>query len=134
MTEKGRQRLANLGRALDRLHEALAVPPDAPLAVDGTVQRFEFAFELAWKALKDALEYEGVDARTPREVLREATRAGWLGDETAWLDMLRDRNLSSHVYSEAVAGEIYGRIRQNVPALDAAREVLTRRYDPSRSA
>ena len=127
MSEKTQQRLANLARALDRLDEALAVPPDAPLAVDGTVQRFEFTFELAWKAAKAALEDEGVATRTPREALREAMRAGWLADERAWLEMLDDRNLSSHVDSEAVAAEIYARIRTNAPALRALHDVLAAR-------
>jgi nucleotidyltransferase substrate binding protein (TIGR01987 family) len=130
MNEKGHRRLSNFGHALDRLHEALAVPPEAPLAVDGTVQRFEFVFELAWKTLKAALEAEGVGARTPREVLREATRAGWLADEDAWLEMLEDRNLSSHTYSEESAREIYGRIRLNTPALDEIYDFLVQRYPP----
>ena len=119
MSEKTQQRLVNLARALDRLDEALAVPPDAPLAVDGTVQRFEFTFELAWKTAKAALQDEGVATRTPREALREAMRAGWLDDEEAWLSMFDDRNLSSHVYSEEVAAEIYARVRTNAPALRA---------------
>ena len=127
MSEKTQQRLANLARALDRLDEALAVPPDAPLAVDGTVQRFEFTFELAWKTAKAALEDEGVATRTPREALREAMRAGWLADERAWLEMFDDRTLSSHVDSEEVAAEIYARIRTNAPALRALYTVLAAR-------
>ena len=38
--------LLALGRALDRLGEALDQPEDNPLAIDGTIQRFEFAIEL----------------------------------------------------------------------------------------
>ena len=120
MSERLRERLDGFGRALDRLDEALAVPADAPLALDGTLQRFEFTFELAWKTLRDALEDEGIEARTPREVLREAYGAGWLDDEKAWIDMLRDRNLSSHVYSEEAAAEIYGRVHQNIGILRQA--------------
>ena len=41
-----RQSVENLGRALERLEEALAVPLDHPLAVDGTIQRFEFALDV----------------------------------------------------------------------------------------
>ncbi len=51
-----RQSVENLGRALERLDEALAVPLDNPLAIDGTIQRFEFALELFWKTLKRLLE------------------------------------------------------------------------------
>ena len=127
MPDRFHDRLASFGRALDRLDEALAVPRDAPLAVDGTLQRFEFAFELAWKALQDALRREGVEARTPREALREAFRAGWLPDEAPWLEMLHDRNRSSHVYSEEVAAEIYARVGPNATVLRSALDTLTAR-------
>ena len=132
MSDRLRIRLDGFQRALDRLDEALAVSPDAPLALDGTLQRFEFTFELAWKTLKDALEDEGIEARTPREVLREAYGAGWLDDEGAWLTMLRDRNLSSHAYSEEMAAEIYGRVRTNAAALRQAHAVVLRNQRDSR--
>lgn len=131
MTIKGRQRLDNFGRALARLTEALGIPADAPLAIDGTIQRFGFTFELAWKTLKDALSADGVEAYTPKEVLREAFRAGWISDETAWTAMLRDRNMGAHVYKEGLALEIYGRIRTNVAALAAVHQFLSRRYPPT---
>ena len=104
MSEKTQQRLGNLARALDRLDEALAVPPDAPLAVDGTVQRFEFTFELAWKTAKAALHDEGVATRTPREVLREAMRAGWLADERAVPAGRQSETERSRSYSARSAG------------------------------
>ena len=60
-SERLRLALAELSTALNRLDEALALPPDTPLLVDGTMQRFEFCFELAWKSLKLALsEWEGL--------------------------------------------------------------------------
>lgn len=124
MSDRLSQRLENLGRALDRLDEALAVPSDAPLAVDGTIQRFEFTFELVWKALKDALAAEGVEVVTPKATLRAAYRVGWIDDEAAWLDMLDDRNLSSHVYREEAAVEIYARVRKNAPRIREAYNVL----------
>lgn len=117
-------RLGDLGRALDRLDQALTVPLDNPLAVDGTIQRFEFTFELAWKAMKDALAAEGVEAKTPKSALRGAFAVGWLDDEEAWLQMLDDRNLSSHVYREEVAAEIYDRICTNAPQLREAFDAL----------
>jgi hypothetical protein len=44
--------LESLGKALDRLEEALEQPLENALAVDATIQRFEFTIELFWKALK----------------------------------------------------------------------------------
>lgn len=128
MTDTGRQRLADFGRALDRLDEALAVPPDAPLAVDGTIQRFEFTFELAWKTAKAALVAESIPTRSPREALRESMRMGWLADERAWLEMIDDRNMASHIYREEVADQIYAHVRVNVNALRALYTLLVARY------
>ena len=115
-SEETRALLA-LGRALDRLGEALAQPEDNPLAIDGTIQRFEFAMELYWKALRRLLLREGVATTTPREALQQAFRAGWLDDETAWLQMLRDRNETSHTYNEKTARRVYTSIRAGFPEM-----------------
>ncbi len=117
-----------LGRALDRLREALAEPEDNPLAIDGSIQRFEFAIELSWKALRRLLIREGVTTTTPREALQEAFRAGWLADEAAWLQMLRDRNETSHTYNEATARRIYANVRSNFPELERTYRLLRARF------
>jgi nucleotidyltransferase substrate binding protein (TIGR01987 family) len=109
--------LRNLRRALDRLGEALEVPESNTLAIDGTIQRFEFALELFWKTLKRLLAEEGVEATTPKDTLRKAFQAGWLTDEAAWLQMLSDRNTTSHIYDEKTAKRIYSNIRQNYPEM-----------------
>jgi nucleotidyltransferase substrate binding protein (TIGR01987 family) len=119
--------LATLGRALDRLREALGVPEDHPLAVDGTIQRFEFAIELSWKAMRRLLIREGITTNTPREALQEAFRAGWLADEGAWLQMLRDRNESSHTYNESVARRIYANVRSAFPEMERTYGVMKAR-------
>lgn len=127
MTARIDQSLANLGRALDRLGEALAEPEASPLVIDGTIQQFEFTLDLTWKTLKRQLEAEGIRAATPREALKQAYQAGWLDDEAAWLQMLKDRNETSHIYDEATARRIYGNIRAHYPALRAAFDVLRAR-------
>ena len=119
--------LAALGRALDRLREALAEPEANPLAVDGTIQRFEFAIELSWKALRRLLSREGIATSTPREALQEAFRAGWLGDERLWLQMLRDRNETSRTYNEAVARRIYASVRSAFPEMQRTYQLLADR-------
>lgn len=47
---KNNQSLHNLGSAIERLQEALQEPLTNNLALDGTIQRFEFVFELFWKS------------------------------------------------------------------------------------
>ncbi len=120
--EKAKRRLDDLTRAIAQLEEALAVDPSAPLAIDGTIQRFEFVFELTWKAIKALLELEApsADAGTPRAAVKSAYAAGWIGDEEAWLRLLEMRNATSHTYHEALAKEVYGRIKACAPMLRTA--------------
>jgi len=72
------RRLEDLERALTRLEEALRVPEEAPLAIDGTIQRFEFVFELCWKTMKALLERESPSEQfgTARAAIRGAYAAG----------------------------------------------------------
>jgi nucleotidyltransferase substrate binding protein (TIGR01987 family) len=100
-----KQRFENYEKALLLLREALAdVESLSELEKEGTVQRFEFTFELAWKTLKDYLEYNGVvlDQITPSSVIKQAFAAKIISDGQLWIDMLRCRNLMSHTYDEAV--------------------------------
>ena len=78
---------------------------------DALIQRFEFTYETAWKALKRYLEELGIpDRNSPREVIKEAYTQKLIVDETLWLQMIRDRNLTSHLYQEQLAREIAERI------------------------
>ncbi len=70
------------------------------LEKEGMIQRFEYALELAWKTLKDYLEYQGqlIDPVTPRNVIKTAFAARIISDGAVWIDMLNHRNLLSHTY------------------------------------
>lgn len=45
-------------------------------------------------------------------MLKETFRFGLIKDEKLFLDMLDDRNQTSHIYSEEVSKEIFERIRK----------------------
>ena len=121
------QSMSNLKRALSRLEEALNISTDNPVIVDATIQRFEFVIELYWKTLKRLLAQGGIQTDTPRDTLKKAYAAGWIKNEIPWLQMLRDRNETSHVYDEKKAEEIYQHIRNNFSELQSTFEFLTRR-------
>jgi nucleotidyltransferase substrate binding protein (TIGR01987 family) len=97
-----RQLSDSLNASLGRVGEALAVPADRPLAVDGTIQRVEFTFELFWKTVRRLLAQQGVETNSPKAVLQHAYRLGWLDDEQRWLKLLEDRDLTSHTYWEGL--------------------------------
>ncbi len=128
MNRKLIQSFENLKRALTRLEEALKEDLENSLIVDGTIQRFEFTIELYWKMLKRLLAREGIDARTPRQTLKEAYQVGWLSNEQAWLQMLKDRNSTSHVYSEAMARKIVKNISEYFPEMKNTFEKLESQY------
>ena len=121
--------MTNLESAVSKLEDALKIPKDRELVVEGTIQRFEYTIELMWKTLKRALEHEGIHPKTPRETLREAFRIGWLEDNDAWMDMLDQRNTTSHVYlHEELAEDNYEDIKKVTPMLRATLDFLLKRY------
>lgn len=99
-----RQRFQNFDRAVLLLRELMErdLAALSNLEKEGTVQRFEFVVELAWKTLKDYLECEGqvIDPVTPRNVIKTVFAARILQDGQVWIDMLAHRNLLSHTYDE----------------------------------
>ena len=107
--------------ATNRLSAALSKnPSDDDMYLDATIQRFEFTFELAWKFIKAILEYEGIEANSPRASIREGFKANIVENPAKWLDMLEKRNLSNHPYDEETAEEIYKAIKKEYFALLAA--------------
>ena len=124
MDERSALRLRSFGAALDRLDDALA-QPKTEWTRDSAIQRFEFTFELAWKAVATVAEAQGVDARSPREAFKRAFALGWIDEEDVWLRMLDDRNRTTHTYNEAVAEEIFKRLPVYAGALRALSKALS---------
>ncbi len=94
----------------------------------GVIARFNLAFELAWKALQEALMLHGAagaDTGSPREILQLGFKVGFISDSSSWLLMLKKRNLSVHVYDENEANEIVALIRDNfIAAFTVLEETL----------
>ncbi|MFH1826748.1 MAG: HI0074 family nucleotidyltransferase substrate-binding subunit [bacterium] len=85
---------------------------------DSAIQRFEFTFELAWKCVKSYLEeIKGIKTFAPRDAISEAYRIHFIDDEKVWVLMLQTRNMTSHLYNEAMSEEVYSRLAQFVPVI-----------------
>lgn len=110
LMEKRITKAAQFAQALARTKEAAAECAVSESAVmrDGVIQRFEFTCELAWKACREFLLEEGfVGIDSPKAVMRQAYASGLIDDEQGWIALLQARNLTSHMYSEQRAQEIY---------------------------
>ncbi len=116
-------------QALQRFREALA-ERETPLVRDAAIKRFEFTFELAWKAAQWCLREQGILCRSPNECLREAFAFGVIQDNPLWIRMIEDRNLTVHTYNERPAQKIYSNLKDYVALYEELLRGLTRYLDP----
>ncbi len=112
MNDELKYSFGKLKSAVKRLDEGVK-QAKSQLDRDGVIQRFEFTFELLWKTLKLFMDDQGILTRSPKEVFKEIFKFGLISDENILLDMLEDRNQTSHIYSEDTSKKIYNRIKKN---------------------
>lgn len=121
MTEK--LDLSALRNALTSLEQSIAVVSDgewfaqqsAPVQntlIAGTIQNFEFVYELGIKMIRRQLELEAaspteVDESSFRDLMRNAGEKGLVADVTAWFGYRHMRNLTAHTYNHAKAKQVY---------------------------
>ena len=87
---------------------------DDDIVRDSLIQRFEFCYELAWKTLKEYLQYNGLTLESmPRPVFKVAYENNIINHENIWLEMIKDRNIASHEYSEERIKLVAINIRDN---------------------
>jgi nucleotidyltransferase substrate binding protein (TIGR01987 family) len=105
------QRFQNYCKALDQLTRFMDKEELNELEEQGLIQSFEYNHELAWKTLKDFLEFRGVDNLFgSRDTTKEAFKSGLLGDSeesgNIWMDMVKSRHQTSHTYNEETTRKI----------------------------
>lgn len=121
------QRLKDFENAFIKLKEGTQKENPDDLEIDGVLQRFEFTFELAWKTLKDYMEYQGFSNKigSPREIIQQAFKHGIIEDGETWIKMMLSRNALSHLYDENTSRKIYEEIKkQYIELLEALIEKL----------
>jgi uncharacterized protein YutE (UPF0331/DUF86 family) len=82
-----------------------------------------------WKAAQLYLTREGFDVASPRGTVRTSVQAGLFAPEQAEeaLAMVDDRNLTVHLYKEAVARQIFERLPRHAELLSDWRRAIQRR-------
>ena len=116
-------RFQNFSRAYNLLNSALEendIDNLSNLEQEGVIQRFEYTYELAWKTLKDYLEYNGVNIAeiTPRNVFKESYSSGIIKNSDIFIDMMLSRNLLSHTYDFNKFRDILIKVKKDyLPAL-----------------
>ncbi|MCI5516752.1 MAG: HI0074 family nucleotidyltransferase substrate-binding subunit [Roseburia sp.] len=83
------------------------------IIISGIIDKFYIQFELGWKVLKELLRYEGANQTatgSPREIIKTAYAYFDFIEENIWLEMLRDRNDTTHIYNEEAAQQLVKKI------------------------
>lgn len=114
MNKKLNERKEYFNKALTRLEEALNKDLTDDIIIDGIIQRFEFTFEQAWKVMKLYLENQGIldEALAPRSTIRCAFKHKLIVDGDIWIEMMLDRNRTSHMYDEETAVNIVKLVKE----------------------
>lgn len=111
------QRFANYKKALSQLEKFAAQDKLNELEEQGLIQAFEYTHELAWNVLCDYLRSQGDFAlHGSRDATRQAFKFELIQDGEAWMDMIQDRNRTSHTYNRATADLIMKNIINNYVA------------------
>ena len=120
------QRFANYKKALSQLEKFISKGKLNELEEQGLIQAFEYTHELAWNVLRDYLRDQGNSMiHGSRDATREAFKLNLIKDGDTWMDMIRDRNRTSHTYNQTIADQIATNISQRFfPLFLALRETM----------
>lgn len=132
-----KQRFNNYLKALQTLDEASDLAQTRALSKleqQGLIQSFEFTHELAWNVFKDYLTDKGIVGLIgSKDATRSAFKNGLINQGDAWMEMIADRNLTSHTYDQETAQTIATHILERYyPAFKGMAEkfsVLYRQHD-----
>lgn len=99
--ERLRFQVGRLDAARLALQEAVDTDTGDKKSRDSVLLSFVFTFEMAWKALKEALLYRGADAPNyAAGTLQSAFTVGLITDADVWMNLRDARNEVSHAHDQ----------------------------------
>jgi nucleotidyltransferase substrate binding protein (TIGR01987 family) len=103
-----KQRFKNYSKALLQLNKFFIKGNELnELERQGMIKSFEYTYELAWNTIKDFYESQGEQTlQGSRDAIQLAFKRTLISNGEGWMEMLKDRNRTSHVYNEEIANEI----------------------------
>lgn len=126
--------LINFRKTLSQLKAYVSLPITNDRDRAGIIQAFEFTFEQAWKAIQKKATLLGLEVGSPKKSFSVAMENFWIPieEESKWLQLIKDRNLTSHTYHEDIAKEVLDRITANyIPMFESLLNQLTSEDPPT---
>ncbi len=104
MTKEPRWKLRfdNFEKAFLKLSRIVAIKNLGELEQMALIQAFEFTFELGWKTMKDYLNDNGFEVKSPKDTIRQAFQSEYIHNAEIWMDAIEKRNESSRAYDEVI--------------------------------
>ena len=101
--------LKDFQKAVKKLEEVLKLKK-TEIVRDSAIKRFELCFDLAWKSVKNFARENGIECYSPRECFKIAFQLRLIEHDKKWPQMVKDRNLTTHLYKEEQADKIYQKL------------------------
>ncbi|SNB15035.1 conserved hypothetical protein [Flavobacterium psychrophilum] len=99
-----KQRFQHFVNAFKQLKNAKQLKSErafTELELQGVIQAFEVSHELSWKVMKYFLEEQGkTDLFGSKNAVKEAFNVGLILNGEIWLEMIKSRNITSHIYDQ----------------------------------
>jgi nucleotidyltransferase substrate binding protein (TIGR01987 family) len=136
--------LSSLKKAIDALAGAMTEVKDPQfmnalssrqqsIVQAGVIQHFEFTYELCWKFMRRWLQENVgrvyVDGVSRRELFRLAAENRLIEDVDAWWTYHKARNLTSHIYNEEIADDVFEAAEEFLPHAQALLNALKAQND-----
>ena len=109
-----KQRFDSCTKALAQLTKFTEKENLNELEEHGLIQAFEYTHELVWKLLRSFLKCRDPQANIygSKDATRIAFSLDLIEEGEVWMDMIKDRNRTSHTYNQDVAKEIATSIKK----------------------
>ena len=109
-----KQRFDSYQKALAMLSKFINKGELNELEEQGLIQAFEYTHELAWKLMRAFLKFQDPQETIygSKDATRKAFNLALIADGDEWMDMIKDRNRTSHTYYQQVARDIGSSVRK----------------------
>lgn len=105
-----KQLLEPFQQSLASLKEIFVPETDSEILRDAIILRFQYSLEMAWKTSKKVIEEQGLEADSPKNVMRVLAKMNLVEDAEPWIDFVNARNLIVHTYNELTAQEVFAKV------------------------
>ena len=97
-------------QSLASLKEIFVPVANSEILRDAIILRFQYSIEMSWKVAKKIIEEQGLEADSPKNVMRVLAKMNMIESAEPWIDFINARNLIVHTYNQMTAQEVFSKV------------------------